>query len=147
MLRIRWPVFVALAVALLAPTPALADEVNALDGFTGGLSTLVNPDVEKVVENDPVRDYDYEPVLRAGEDEEAELPEAGVEIQSVINACNQVQAFGSKKYSLLDCIIRMFTLPATQWWWVTAAGIAFMWWGVRKAKIIIMAAWHGRARV
>lgn len=148
MLRIRWPVFVALALALLAPSPALADEVNPIEGFTGGVEDLFSAEAREV-ESDPVRDYEYEPILRAGEDATTALPEEGQEIQSVVGAVNTVTWGGGVGRSLLDSIRYLMGTNATgkEIFVIGPIGLVFMWWGIRKTRNIIMNAWRGRATV
>lgn len=137
---------VALAV-LLAPSLAFAD-----DGFIGGLQDLVGTREVEQSAVPPEQEFvdDYEPVyapLRSGD--ETEIEEGG-EIQSVIGAVNAVPISGTNR-SLLDSIITLFGRSSGTYgalFIIPAAGLVFVWWGVRKALKMIMAAFRrGRASV
>lgn len=144
-LALKLPILsVLVTLALLAgsmqPTTAWAsDGEEEPTGFLAGLDSLVNPDSAQEIENDPVRDYEYEPILR--DVEPAELDDEATtmdSLSSVITACNSVQAFSNQKFSLLDSIVRLFTLSYANGWLVAAVGIVFMWWGVRVCINMIM---------
>lgn len=140
---------IALAV-LLAPSLAFAD-----DGFVGGLQDLVG--VREVEQSTvtPEQDFtdEYEPAytpLRSGDEVAIE---EGSEIQSVVNAANTVPWGSTLRIDLVGSILRLFTLSfgdAAGWARIptVAAGLVFMWWGVRKALKMIMSAFRkGRASV
>lgn len=138
-------VTIALLVGFMAPTTAWASEgEEESTGFLAGLDTLVNPESPGEVVNDPVRDYEYEPVLRDGNGEQAVLPEEGEEIQSVISVVNKnpFQNQGSYGNTLLGGIRQLSSGTNGTLWIVPAIGIVFMWWGVRKVTRMILAAFR-----
>lgn len=155
MFRIRWPVSLALALALLAPAPALADEASMLDslggGFSDGLQTLIHPDEVESPQVSPESDFasSYVPVyapLSTGD--EVVIADESTAYQTVVDAANSVPwiAGGSStKFSLLDSVRRFLALSFSSVGGtvvMVASGIVFMWWGVRKATGMIMRAFR-----
>lgn len=141
----------AMVLGITLPTTAWAsDGEEGTTGFLAGLDTLVNPDSAREIENDPVRDYEYEPDLRAGEGETAELPEEGSEIQSVIDAANTV-SWGANNGRTLFNSVRYFLFQnnsTKEWLLLIPAGLVFMWWGIRKSVHMLFAAFRsGRMTV
>lgn len=140
----------ALALALsVAPTVAMADDVNPLQGFGDGFETLVNPDTSVGLESAPERDYidSYEPMLVEGEtiDVVESTPMDG--IMQVNNAVNTVYWSGN---SNLLGTVRKFLMNAimSNALIVPAVALVFMYWGLRKSVRTLFAAFRkGRASV
>lgn len=128
-----------MVLGMALPTTAWAsDGEEGPTGFLAGLDTLVNPDSAREVENDPVRDYEYEPVLR-----EPETVDDGEEIgfldgiQQFLSAC--YVTFANSTYSMFGVagVRRILTeiVPI-------AVLLVFFWWGVRKSVHALMSAFR-----
>lgn len=155
--RVLAVIAMSLFLTLSATVCAYAEE-----GFLGGLQTLVDPDSAREVENDPVRDYEYEPELRELEVREVgegteELTSLGG-IQQVVERANQVSWHNDSNRTNLLTSLRYFlgatggsgTISENQKLILIlpAIGIVFMWWGVRKVIHMLFAAFRsGRMTV
>lgn len=152
-------VLLAFSLGIALPTTALASEgeEEGRTGFMGGLQTLVEPDTSMVGESDPVRDYDYEPVLleeplRANGGELTELSTMDG-IRQVVNRTNRVDSdwnSGGTTSSLtlieqLRRFLGAFASVGLRDVWVTPAIVmVFGWWALRKTVRMIMRASKGK---
>lgn len=149
----RLAVLAALLVVLARPGIALAD-TDILGGFTSGVSDFVSPSNEQVIVT-PEQDFNdsYEPVLveenrqvdRVINDDST----TNDYINDTIDKFYNVNWFGMGNRSWLNSLI--IFLGNTGFFGmviVSAIGMVFIWWGVRKAIRVIMAAWRkGHASV
>lgn len=139
--RVRVVVFGCLVVlgVWLCPLPAYA-----ADGFIGGLEDLTGTrDVEQVSYEDRYQEG-YEPdltepvsVTRRELDEDATTVDY---INDTVDSFNSV-TWPSSSQSLLVSIQTLFTRFRENVF-LFAAGIVFMWWGVRKTVRMIMSAFR-----
>lgn len=136
-------VLLTFALVLLVPSVALAEEIDYLDSFAGGFDTFVNGRESDMVSPEQEFNDGYVPVLR--EVEEVEVEEEGVlgSIQSWVS--NLKIPWGANQFG-----------PSNWFWYISgvltgiyglniitiAIGLVFMWWGVRKAKHMIMTAFR-----
>lgn len=144
----RWLGVLSVALALLAcPTVALAEDGSLLDSFTGGFTDTVSGEARETNENDPVRDYEYEPEVREVQTREVEETSPQSSIEQVTNSFNRL-GWGESSTVTLYSAVRLFlggansSVSPVALFLPVAAGIVFMWWGVRKTIRILMSAFR-----
>lgn len=137
----RLVVAFALLLVLLVVEPAYA---SPIDGFANGLNDFVNPDSPQEVVT-PERDFieGYSPDVYGSTNESvrevsAELS-SSESVSATVDSIYTVNWFGNGTRTWLESL-QIFLLNSTFFKpvLVAAVGLAFMWWGVRKAIRMIM---------
>ena len=154
MVRRGWLVGLFVSLALfVCPSAALAEDASLIDSLAGGLSDTVTGETRSVEDVDPVRDYEYEPVLREVETRAVEEESTQSAIERVTNAFNRLN-WGESSSVTLFSALRLFlggassSVSPVALFLPVAAGLCFMWWGVRRAISMLMAAFtRGRMTV
>lgn len=143
----RWLGVLSVALVLLAcPSVALAEDGSLFDSFSGGFSDTVSGEA-RLSESDPVRDYEYEPEVREVEFREVEETTTQSSIEQVTNSFNRL-GWGENTTVTLYSAVRLFlggansSISPVALFLPVAAGIVFMWWGVRKAIRVLMGAFR-----
>lgn len=144
-------VVVGLLVMLVSPCSAYA---SPLDSFGNGLSDFVTPETGQTVETQYEQDYEreYTPVLREVQTVEVEEGDALSNIQGWIQSFkipfNSAQ-YGPENwhgflYSLFVSGYAGGVFPTVYSLAGGAAVFCMLWWGLRKAIRMLMAAFKGR---
>lgn len=142
-------VVLALLVVFARPKVSYAQEIDYLQSFGSGLQTLTGETQNEQVtpEKDFMQEYQpkvQEVQLRTEPTEGEELTQVE-QISGVADAWFTIPAFsqnmGPIQY-IVTVLMAFMSGSAGGRLVATAAGLVFLWWGVRKSKNIIMAAFR-----
>lgn len=131
--------------ALIVATPSRA---YASDGFLGGLQDLVGArEVESVqdYESDYIKEYNpdlgaVEPLVRdvGSDDETVDLLPTVDSVNTTVNDIYRKNWFGTSSRTWLASLQFLLTSVYYAGFIPLAAGLVFMWWGVRKCIQVVM---------
>ena len=145
MSRIRWPVYVLFALFFLFPRVALAEGLT--DSFVNGVRTFAGEDISEQVTPEVDFELSYEPVYvretTREEGSEEETTMLGSIANTIEDGTTVPLSIGAETMAGGNALIRFFQYTfisgRSNGLLFVAAGICFMWWGIRKAIRMIFA--------